>query len=61
MKSLKFLLLGIALILFGISAVLLSGLQAVPTLHNGVYELLGVLCPIAGVALSVFGFFYRDK
>ena len=53
--------MGIALILFGISAILLSGLQAAPTLHNGAYELLGVSCPIVGVALSVFGFFYRDK
>ena len=61
MKGAKFLLLGIALILFGISAILLSGLQAAPTLHNGAYELLGVSCPIVGVALSVFGFSYRDK
>lgn len=50
-------LLGIALILFGISAVLLAGLQGTPTYGNWIYELLGVLCPLAGLALVVAGCF----
>lgn len=59
MKSCKLLLLGIALILFGISAALLAGLD-LPTYHNGIYLLLGALCPIAGVFLSVIGFVRKD-
>lgn len=60
MKNTKLMLLGIAVILFGICAVLLSGLQGTPNFHNGIYELLGVICPILGVVLSVIGFFMRD-
>jgi len=60
MKNIKLILLGIAVILFGISAILLSGLQGTPSFHNGIYELLGVVCPIAGVILSVAGFFMKD-
>lgn len=61
MKPIKLLLLGIAIILFGISAALLSGSQGTPTFGNGIYELLGVICPIAGVVLSVVGFACKDK
>ncbi len=57
MKGQKWMLLGIALILFGISAVLLAGLQGTPTYVNWIYELLGVLCPLAGLALVVAGCF----
>ncbi len=60
MKNTKLVLLGIAVILFGISAILLSGLQGTPAFHNGIYELLGVVCPIAGVVLSIIGFFMKD-
>lgn len=60
MKNIKFLLLGIALLLFGISAILLAGLD-LPTYHNGIYELLGVLCPIAGIGAAVLGFFMKDN
>ncbi len=61
MKNIKLLLFGIAVILFGICAVLLSGLQGTPTFHNGVFELAGIICPIAGVLLSAVGFFKKDK
>lgn len=61
MKSTKFLLLGIAIILFGVCSILLSGLEGVPTFHNGAYELLGLLCPIAGIILCFAGFFAKDK
>lgn len=60
MKGVKLMLLGIAVILFGLGAVLLSGLQGTPTYHNGIYELLGVFCPIAGGVLALLGFFRRD-
>ena len=60
MKNIRLLLLGIALLLFGISANLLAGLQGTPTFHNGIYELLGVFCPIAGGVLALLGFFRRD-
>lgn len=55
MKNQKLILLGIAAILFGIS-ILLSGLY-----NNTIFELLGVFCPIAGIALAVFGFLAKDK
>lgn len=61
MKGMKLLLLGIAFILFGISANLLAGLAGTPTFHNGLYELLGVLCPIAGIGAAVLGFFMKDN
>lgn len=61
MKNIKIMLLGIALILSGISAALLSGLQGTPTYHNGIYELLAVLCPIAGLAVCIFGLARRDN
>ena len=38
MKSIKITLMGIAIILFGISAALLSGLSGTPTFGNGIYE-----------------------
>jgi len=60
MKSVKLILLGIAITLFGVSAALLSGLQGTPTFGNGIYELLGVICPIAGVVLSIIGFVLKD-
>jgi len=59
-KNLKWIFLGIAVILFGISSVLLSGLQGVPTYHNGIYELLGIICPIVGLAAVIWGFFRKD-
>ncbi len=60
MKGMKLLLLGIAFILFGICAVLLAGLD-LPTYHNGIYKLLGVLCPIAGIGAAALGFFMKDN
>lgn len=60
MKGQRWMLLGIALILFGISAALLAGLQNTPTFGNGIYELLGVLCPIAGLGAALLGFFTRE-
>lgn len=60
MKNIKCLLLGIALLLFGICAVLLAGLD-LPTYHNGIYELLGVLCPIAGIGAAVLGFLSKEN
>ena len=52
-------LAGIAVLLFGGCSILLAGLD-LPTFHNGIYELLGVFCPIAGVAMAVFGFLGHD-
>ena len=61
MKNIRLLLLGIALLLFGISANLLAGLQGTPTFHNGIYELLGVICPVAGLGVALLGFFAGDR
>ncbi len=61
MKNVKLMLLGIAIILLGICAILLSGLQGTPTFHNDIYELSAVICPIVGVILSAFGFFMKDS
>lgn len=61
MKSLKLILLGVSVILFGISAILLSGLQGTPTFHNGIWELLGSICPILGIILAAAGFFFEKK
>lgn len=61
MKSVKLILLGIAVTLFGISANLLAGLAGTPTYHNGIYELLGVLCPIAGMGAAVLGFLSKEN
>jgi len=55
MKDLKLTLLGIAAILLGIWAVLLSGLD-LPTYHNGFLKLLGIFAPVLGVILSLAGF-----
>lgn len=60
MKGVKLILLGIAVTLFGISANLLAGLAGTPTFGNGIYELLGVLCPGAGVILSIIGFVRKE-
>lgn len=60
MKNIKIMLLGIALMLFGISAALLSGLQGTPTYHNGIYELLAVSCPIAGLMTCILGLARKD-
>lgn len=51
MRTLKWILFGIAVILFGLCAILLSGLPDVPTFHNGILELLGVICPVTGLSL----------
>lgn len=59
MKSMKLMLAGIAVLLFGGCSILLAGLD-LPTFHNGIYELLGVFCPIAGVTMAVFGFLGHD-
>ena len=40
MRTLKWTVFGIAMILFGLCAILLSGLPDVPTFHNGILELL---------------------
>ncbi len=61
MKNLKLMLLGIALLLFGVCAALLAGLAGTPLFRNGEYELMAVLCPFAGLALAVWGFFWKDK
>ncbi|MDO5409204.1 MAG: hypothetical protein Q4F21_01990 [Lachnospiraceae bacterium] len=61
MKNQKLLLLGIATILFGICSILLSGLGGIPTYNNAIFELSGVICPIAGIVLAVVGFFMEDK
>lgn len=59
MKSVKQILTGIAVLLFGVCSILSVGLD-LPTFHNGIYELLGVICPIVGVVLAVFGFLRKD-
>lgn len=59
MKSLKLMLAGIAVLLFGGCSILLAGLD-LPTWNNGIYQLLGVVCPIIGVVLAVFGFLGDD-
>lgn len=58
-KSIKLILTGTAVLLFGGCSILLAGLD-LPTFHNGIYELLGVVCPIIGVVLAVFGFLGHD-
>lgn len=60
-KSIKLMLLGITVTLFGVSANLLAGLTGAPTFQNGIYELLGVLCPVLGVIFSIFGFVRKDQ
>ncbi len=59
MKSVKLMLAGIAVLLFGGCSILLAGLD-LPTWNNGIYQLLGVVCPIIGVVLAVFGFLGDD-
>lgn len=61
MKNPKLMLPGIALLLLGICAALLSGLNGVPTFRSGAYELMAVICPFAGLALAVLGFVRRDR
>lgn len=60
MRTLKWTVFGIAMILFGLCAILLSGLPDVPTFHNGILELLGVICPVAVVVFAVYGFVHRE-
>lgn len=61
MKQVKWMLAGIAVILFGLCSILLAGLEGLPaTYHNGIYELLGVVCPFIGVALAAAGFWGKD-
>ena len=59
MKSVKLMLAGIAILLFGGCSILLSGLD-LPTWNNGIYQLLGLVCPIIGVVLAILGFFGDD-
>lgn len=59
MKSVKLMLAGIAILLFGGCSILLSGLD-LPTWNNGIYQLLGVVCPIIGVVLAILGFLGDD-
>lgn len=59
MKSVKLMLAGITVLLFGGCSILLAGLD-LPTWNNGIYQLLGVVCPIIGVVLAVFGFLGDD-
>lgn len=61
MKNIKLLLFGISLLLFGIAAILLAGLQGLPTFQNGVYELLGIFSSIVGIAVSFLGFIRKDN
>ena len=61
MKNLKLMLLGIALLLFGICSALLAGLAGAPLFRNGEYELMAVICPAVGLALAVLGFCRKDK
>ena len=60
MKSIKITLMGIAIILFGISAALLSGLSGTPTFGNGIYELLAVICTIAGLLVCGLGLVRKE-
>lgn len=48
-------LAGIAVLLFGGCSILLAGLD-LPTWNNGIYQLLGVVCPIIGIVLAFLGF-----
>ncbi len=61
MKQIKIILIGIAMILFGICAILLSGLSGTPTFHNGIYELLGNISPLTGLAVSLYGLLYKPE
>lgn len=61
MKNIKLILLGIAVMLFGLCSLLLSGLGGLPTYNNAVFELLGVISPIAGVIIAAAGFFIGDN
>ena len=55
MKGIKLMLAGIAVLLFGGCSILLAGLD-LPTWNNGIYQLLGVVCPIIGIVLAFLGF-----
>ncbi len=61
MKNLKLILLGLAALLFGVCAILLAGLQGTPTYHNGFWELTGVIFPLAGLLLCIFGYVRKDQ
>ena len=59
MRGAKLILFGIAVLLLGVNASLLSGLQ-LPTYHNWLFELLGLVCPVFGIMLAVWGVFAKD-
>lgn len=61
MKQIKWILAGIAVILFGVCAILLAGLSGTPTFHNDMYELLGVSCPFTGLAVVLYGLFCKSE
>lgn len=60
MRGVKLILFGISVLLLGVCATLLSGLQ-LPTYHNGIYEILGLVCPVFGTMLAVWGVFAKDE
>lgn len=59
--DMKKMLLGIAVILCGICAILLSGLQGTPTFNNWLLELFGITFPIVGFVLTIWGFLVKEK
>lgn len=59
MKGMKLNLLGIALILFGVSALLLAGLD-LPTYHHWIFETLGLVCPFFGLITAFWGALVKE-
>ena len=59
MKGSKLILLGIALILFGVSALLLAGLD-LPTHRNWIFETLGLVCPLFGLVTAFWGSLVKE-
>lgn len=57
MKSVKLILLGIAIILFGAACL---GLEALVFDDDGIFEILGVISPFVGLGVSVFGALKKD-
>lgn len=60
MRDLKLLLLGIAVLLFGICAALLAGL-GIPGFSYGEYETMTTISLFVGLGLAVLGFVWREE
>ncbi len=57
MKSTNIVLLGIAIILFGAVCI---GIETLIMDNEGVFEVLGIVCPFLGLVVSTLGMMKRD-